>query len=337
MADWGWLGNGTEFTLLALAGLGIALHFGHCFTRDLPCKDGEISAELRWIFRYAYGFLGIALLASLAPFVAPKDTVMSGEKWAGVVGGCQLAEDGYGSELTRCEDDGSDQQWLLQFGSRLVGSEVVDEDATVKLAEKARAACTVPDGWMELRRELKALGRSDGEALVSTLQNACAEDGNSAVEDMAAVLREQDVTVKEQSVLTRGLVVPLYVLVLAVFGATVGMSRRIPEIQRAAAASAKEQDTKLAISAIEARERVMFQIMQVLAAPLIAITAFAAFEPDTVTAAVLIGFASGFASETMLMKLRQASDAVVGQRPQPGVVGTPDGTSGGGGKRGPVE
>ena len=57
----------------------------------------------------------------------------------------------------------------------------------------------------------------------------------------------------------------------------------------------------------------MFQIMQILAAPLVAIVAFAAFEPDTVTAAVLVGFASGFASEAILMKLRQASEAVVGK------------------------
>ena len=58
---------------------------------------------------------------------------------------------------------------------------------------------------------------------------------------------------------------------------------------------------------------VVFQIMQVLAAPLVAIVAFAAFEPDTVTVAVLVGFASGFASEAILMKLRQASEAVVGK------------------------
>jgi len=113
---------------------------------------------------------------------------------------------------------------------------------------------------------------------------------------------------------SRGLVEPLYVVVLAIIGGAVGMSRRLPELQRRAAYSfhkdRKEEDPD-PISSIEAREKIVFQIMQVLAAPLIAIVAFAAFEPDTVTAAVLIGFASGFPSEAILMKLRQASVAVV--------------------------
>ena len=110
--------------------------------------------------------------------------------------------------------------------------------------------------------------------------------------------------------------VPLYVVVLAVIGGAVGMSRRLPEIQRRAADSAKQEDMNEVISAIEARERVVFQIMQIVAAPLIAIAAFSAFEPDTVTVAVLIGFTSGFASEAILMKLRQASEAVVGRKAQ---------------------
>ena len=198
------------------------------------------------------------MLASLSPFVAPKDFFTGSQTWAGVVDGCQRAEDGYGSELARCDDDGSDQQWLLQIGSRSVPAAGGDEGAVAERTDKAGA----------------------------------------------------------RTVLSRGLVVPLYVVVLAVFGGAVGMSRRVPEIQRGAAASAKNKDPGQAISAIEARERVVFQIMQVLAAPLIAITAFAAFEPDTMTAAVLIGFASGFASETILMKLRQASDAVVGGSPR---------------------
>lgn len=72
---------------------------------------------------------------------------------------------------------------------------------------------------------------------------------------MAAVLRERGVTALERAELSRGLVVPLHVVVLAVFGAAVRMSRRVPEIRRGAAAGAKEQDRP--ISTIEARERVV--------------------------------------------------------------------------------
>ncbi len=112
--------------------------------------------------------------------------------------------------------------------------------------------------------------------------------------------------------LSRGLVVPLYVAVLAIIGGAVGMTRRLPEIQRRAAYTVQQDKEKHPISPIVAREKVVFQIMQTLAAPLIAIVAFSGFDPDTVTSAVLVGFVSGFASEAILTKLRQASEAVVG-------------------------
>jgi len=324
LAVQGWPGDWTvapECVLLAIAGLAIAVHFGHCFTRDLPATKGEVSAELRSIFRYAYGFLGFALLLSLFLFFAPKDFFTSKEAWVGVADGCLRADDGYGSELTRCDGDGSDQQWLLQIGSRSTRAKAIGENTLAELANKAQAACTDPEGWSALGGEFEARERPDGAALVAALMGACQTETATA-EDMAAVLRKRGAA-RDRSELSRGLVVPLYVVVLAVFGGAVGMSRRVPEIQRWAAASAKTDDREHAISPIVARERVVFQIMQVLAAPLIAITAFAAFEPDTMTAAVLIGFASGFASESILMKLRQASNAVVGQGPQPRAPGGP--------------
>lgn len=314
----GWPERGPTFVLLMVAGLAVALHFGYCFTRDLPETKDKVSTELRWIFRYAYGFLGIALLASLSPFFAPKDFFTSSETWAGVVDGCLRAEAGYGSELTRCDDDGSDQQWLLHIGSWSTRAQAFDEEAVAELADAARAACAAPDGWSALDGKLEALGRTDRAAVVAALQAACGAEGTAGA-DIDAVLRERGVAARDGTYLSRGLLVPLYVIVLAVFGGAVGMSRRVPEIQRAAAASARHEEN--AISAIEGRERVVFQIMQVLSAPLIAITAFAAFEPDTMTAAVLIRFISGFASEMILMKLRQAGDAVVGRRPQSGTRG----------------
>ena len=328
-----WPARGAEFVLAMLAGLAAAVHFGHCFTRDLPEKEDKVSTQLRSVFRYAYLFLGLALLASLSPFFAPKDFFTASNTWAGVADGCLVAEAGYGSELTRCDDDLTDQQWLLHIGSRSSRERAFDEDALGELAEAARSACAASDGWSAVRAELEALEREDGAALAAELQGACGD----AARDMAAVLRERGVTARERAELSRGLVVPLYVVVLAVFGGAVGMSRRVPEIQRGAAASAKHEAR--AISPIEARERVVFQIMQVLSAPLIAIAAFAGFEPDTMTAAVLIGFISGFASETILVKLRQAGEAVAGKPPAPETPENGDAPAtapGSGGQRGNV-
>ncbi len=232
---------------LAILTLALAVHFVHCFTRNLPSPMETLSRELRSIFVYAYVFQALAIGFSLGPFIVSTESLSSWESWAGVEYGCLRAEEGYGSELTRCATGSSDGQWLLHIGSR-------------SLAVQAGTD-----------------GAGDGAEL------------------------------------SRGLVVPLYVVVLAIIGGAVGMTRRLPEIQRRAAFSVQEQQDGDGISPIVAREMVVFQIMQIVAAPLIAIVAFSAFEPDTVSAAVLVGFASGFSSEAILMKLRQASEAVVGK------------------------
>lgn len=127
-----------------------------------------------------------------------------------------------------------------------------------------------------------------------------------------------------------GLTVPLYVVVLALMGAAIGMVRRVPEYQVQATRQYKKEyeeyeknkkqgstqnsstDKKMPINEVRARELVIFQIMQVFAAPLIAVTAFAALRPETVAAGVLLGFFSGFASEMILLQLRKAAEAMSG-------------------------
>ncbi len=112
-------------------------------------------------------------------------------------------------------------------------------------------------------------------------------------------------------VLQGGLVVPLYVVVLALMGGAVSMIRRIPEYQKQVAG--ENSKGGLHITPIRARELIVFQIMQVFSAPLIAITAFAVFAPDTAMSGALFGFFSGFASETILLRLRTAAEALSGR------------------------
>ena len=54
----------------------------------------------------------------------------------------------------------------------------------------------------------------------------------------------------------------------------------------------------------------VFQIMQVVSAPMIALTAYYLILPDTRTTSVIIAFVSGFASETILRLLRIAADGL---------------------------
>jgi hypothetical protein len=102
--------------------------------------------------------------------------------------------------------------------------------------------------------------------------------------------------------ITGGLVVPLYVIVLALFGGAISMTRRVPEYQRRAL------DSRDPLTNAEAREYLVFQIMQVITAPLIAVTAYYIFRPAAPLESVLLGFASGFASEPILVMIRALVD-----------------------------
>lgn len=121
----------------------------------------------------------------------------------------------------------------------------------------------------------------------------------------------QPPSVPTKPVLQGGLVVPLYIVVLALMGGAVSMIRRIPEYQKQVAG--ENNSGASPISPIRARELIVFQIMQVFSAPLIAITVFAVFAPDTAMSGALFGFISGFASETILLRLRTAAEALSGR------------------------
>lgn len=97
-----------------------------------------------------------------------------------------------------------------------------------------------------------------------------------------------------------GLVIPLYVVVLSLIGGAVSMTRRVPEFQERVYLRKGEHNI---ITREHARRLLVFQILQVFTAPLIASTAYYVFKPPSPSISVLIGFASGFASEGILNKI----------------------------------
>lgn len=96
-----------------------------------------------------------------------------------------------------------------------------------------------------------------------------------------------------------GLVIPLYVIVLALMGAAVSMTRRVPEYQRRISPGDAEY-----LTYDQAREGLVFQIMQVASAPLIAVTAYYLIDPESRANTIVLSFASGFSSETVLLLIR---------------------------------
>lgn len=119
-----------------------------------------------------------------------------------------------------------------------------------------------------------------------------------------------------------GLAVPLYVLVLALLGGAVSLTRRVPEYQKRAAEGYTPTEKEPALDGPTLREYLVFQIVQFISAPLIAVAAFFVLEPEKTGTAAAVGFVSGFSSETILLWIRAAVTKV---KPDTGKK-TPTGT-----------
>jgi hypothetical protein len=98
-----------------------------------------------------------------------------------------------------------------------------------------------------------------------------------------------------------GLIVPLYVVILSLIGGAVSMTRRVPEYQKRVYLPENDENH---ITRERARELLVFQTLQVISAPLIAVTAYYLIKPSTQAVSVGLGFASGFASETILQAIK---------------------------------
>ncbi len=107
-----------------------------------------------------------------------------------------------------------------------------------------------------------------------------------------------------------GLVVPLYFIALSLMGAAVSLARRVPEIQRQSEHDYVGTPNEPKLLPGDVRERLAFQIMQFISAPLIAVTAYHAVAPDTKIASVALGFTAGFASESILLMIRGVVDGI---------------------------
>ncbi|MGK0513101.1 hypothetical protein [Rheinheimera aquimaris] len=120
--------------------------------------------------------------------------------------------------------------------------------------------------------------------------------------------------------ITGGVVVPVYFLILAILGALINMARKLPEFQRRVSSSyhqhykywlAQNPELALPMSGAYARETIVFQVVQVLCAPGVAIIAFSWAKPEEIGANIVLAFAAGFSSEMFLMAVRSVVERMI--------------------------
>ncbi|OFC71572.1 hypothetical protein [Alteromonas confluentis] len=122
-----------------------------------------------------------------------------------------------------------------------------------------------------------------------------------------------------------GIIVPAYFIFCALIGAMIAMARKLPEFQ--ARLKRTEEDTSekvfrgdsyAPIGYCELPELVLFQIIQVASAPILAVIAYGYLNDDFESqfTGISIAFAAGFSSEWILMMVRSISDRLGGAKPK---------------------
>ncbi|MBS0586898.1 MAG: hypothetical protein JSS37_02845 [Proteobacteria bacterium] len=120
-----------------------------------------------------------------------------------------------------------------------------------------------------------------------------------------------------------GLLVPLYFIILALMGGSISLTRRLPELQKQAGSEHVATEKQPKLTQYEFRENLIFQMVQFISAPFLAILAYYLVEPSNTTNAVILAFTAGFASETILLMVRSIANKITPETnavPQYGTV-----------------
>mgnify|MGYP003385228197 CR=1 FL=1 len=107
-----------------------------------------------------------------------------------------------------------------------------------------------------------------------------------------------------------GLLVPLYFIILALMGGSISLTRRLPELQKQAGSEHVATEKQPKLTQYEFREHLIFQMVQFISAPFLAVLAYYLIEPSNVTNSVALAFTAGFASEAILLMVRSVATKI---------------------------
>ncbi|HEY5604732.1 MAG TPA: carboxypeptidase-like regulatory domain-containing protein [Gammaproteobacteria bacterium] len=123
-----------------------------------------------------------------------------------------------------------------------------------------------------------------------------------------------------------GLLIPLYIIILSLMGGSISLTRRLPEYQKQASPGYAATEKQPKLTQHEFREYLIFQIIQYVSAPFIAVVAYCLVQPKDVTASVVLAFMAGFASESILLMIRSVAEKITPKTGAAPAFGTVTGT-----------
>ena len=313
--------------LLSLAYIALAAWFLHAFTRsDRAVVTFEDDAEQRAsMFRFAYFFSIFSFAILVLPFTAmvrsddsPPDAgpirllracveqTVAPARAASSPSPIDLCPDTKGSTGI------ATYPWLIAVGGVVARQCETGDVQCSQLQSGSFATASVAD------QSQSATGTS------APSSSASRQAQGSAFPKQAASSPSETESKPKAGIMYRvagGFVVPFYVVVFAFVGGVVNLTRRVPEYQKRSSSHFAGTTTESRVTLLEAREFVVFQLMQLLSSPFVAMMAYYALEPKSVASAVGVAFFSGFATESVLLLLR---GMFAGLRPEPAKTAAAD-------------
>ena len=295
--------------------ISLCIVFVHIFTYPIEALPVEGSTQderkrieekrsrqrNKWMI-FAYSFMLISLLLTFYPFINPLFNF---------------------AEKTPSQPDGTVQQesagqkpdegrYLKTLRERPIAVFIgcsLDPQAKTLL-------CAEPEAKPEVKNEWGSQSSPKAENAGKTQNPVNGTVGSAWVINIGGHIEQctQDKTTEFGKSVTcqvkDGLLIPLYFIILALMGGSISLTRRLPELQKQAGSEhiATEQQPKL--SQYEFREHLIFQMVQYISAPLLAILAYYLIEPGNITNSVALAFTAGFASETILLMVRSIANKI---------------------------
>ena len=320
----------SSLALAVLLGV-VALWFIYCVT-------GEAEAKCYNLFTFAYAFTFGAFALLLIPVLtdqvalgSDKQDISRTEGALRLVRGCVLITEGasrtLGERLAPCppasgasgpgqpvglEATGYRYAWLVSVGGVTARTLAVQSCAAAgaeaarraDMAASASSQATAADLAAKATGALAAAAEQAGKLAELAKQAVQASQQARSTADQSCNARGTDDPKRPFVEVIGGVAVPLFVVVLALIGGAVSISRRIPEFQRRNDRNYVPTADEPSMPAFRVREAVVFQIMQLVSAPFLAIATLQVIEPNNLASASTLAFATGFFSETILYMIR---------------------------------
>lgn len=280
----------TLFIVVSILSSAFLIAFIWLFTGQM--KNTSMNQMVRFCYIFAIFFLILPVALAMISATKKIQTSLSNSP-IGMVKGCALR--GIPTDIPleiRCF---SENQWLFHIGGVVIATAIQPDDADLTNTNPTNTNV-----------KSKAEAQKD-KILANAIQKEVIE--TNAI---------------QENVILGGVVVPVHLIIFAIFGGVISLMRNVPKIQEdywinrsahlndsnpistpnaiySTANSEQESEHEYKV-----RADLIFQIMQVVSAPLIAMTAYYLFAPSSPIISVLLGFASGFTSESILQHIQAA-------------------------------